>query len=177
MTRTLPDGFEGPFEQRRERRRAPLPFAVALAGLLFALPVGCKSNEPEGTWIKQDVEAENDRLLIDVTALSLQKSGFPVGAGIDPGNLTVVSGWHTSLAPFRGQGWREQCEVKYVKKSPRQYEVSIRVKKEKNDDLVHPLDISYAQWLPEGDDVDRARAVMQHIRSLLGSSVEVQPKP
>jgi hypothetical protein len=51
------------------------------------------------------------------------------------------------------------------------------VKKDKNDDLVHPLDISYAQWVAEPDDVDRARAVMQHIRSLLGANVEVQPKP
>lgn len=166
-----------PFPERREMPRSRLAFAAALASLSLALAGGCKSDAPEGTWIKQEVEAENDRTLIDVTAIALQKSGFPVGAGIDPGKLTVVSGWHNSLAPFRGQGWREQCEVRYVKKSPRQYEVSIRVKKDKNDDLVHPLDISYAQWVAEPDDVDRARAVMQHIRSLLGTGIEVQPKP
>jgi hypothetical protein len=166
-----------PLSDRRASRRSRLPFAAALASLLLAFAGSCKSDEPEGTWIKQDVEAENDRLLIDVTALSLQKSGFPVGAGIDPGKLTVVSGWHTSLAPFRGQGWREQCTIQYVKKAPRQYEMSIRVKKDKNDDLVHPTDISYAQWVAEPDDVDRARAVRQHILSLLGSSIEVQQKP
>jgi hypothetical protein len=168
MTRTIHD--------RSEKLRSRLPFAAALVCVALAFAGGCKSSGPEGTWIKQEVEAENDRTLIDVTAIALQKSGFPVGAGIDPGNLSVVSGWHTSLAPFRGQGWREQCEVQYVKKEPRKYEVSIRVKKDKNDDLTHPLDISYAQWVAEPDDVDRARNVMQHIRSLLGTGVEVQEK-
>jgi len=150
---------------------------AALACLVLGCLVGCKASEPEPKWIRKSVEAENDRLLIDVTALALQKSGFPVGAGIDPGNLTVLSGWHTSLAPFRGEGWREQCEVRYAKHAPRHYEVSIRVRRDKNDDLVHPLDITYAQWLPQEDDVDRSRAVMQHIRSLLETDVKVEEKP
>ena len=151
--------------------------STLLAGLALGLLGGCKASEPEPRWIRKDVEAENDRLLIDVTALALQKSGFPVGAGIDPGNLTILSGWHTSLAPFRGEGWREQCEVRYVKKSPGHYEVAIHVRREKNDDLVHPLDIAYAQWIQEEDDVDRSRAVMQHVRSMLETDVKVEDKP
>jgi hypothetical protein len=128
-------------------------------------------------WVRHEVTAETDRLLMDVTALSLQKSGFPVGSGIDPGNLTVVSGWQNSLAPFRGEGWREQCEVHYEKSAPRRYQVSIRVKKEKNDDILHPLDITYAQWVKEPDDPMRARTVMQHIRSLLDTDLKVDEKP
>jgi hypothetical protein len=151
--------------------------SVLLAGLALSCLGGCKSSGPEPKWIRKEVEAANDRLLIDVTALALQKSGFPVGAGIDPGNLTILSGWHTSLAPFRGEGWREQCEIRYVKKAPRHYEVAIHVRREKNDDLVHPLQIDYAQWIPEEDDVDRSRAVMQHIRSMLETDVRVEEKP
>jgi hypothetical protein len=150
---------------------------LLLAGLALGFLGGCKSNEPQPKWIHSDVEAAYDRILIDVTALALQKSGFPVGAGIDPGNLTVLSGWHTSLAPFRGEGWRERCEVRYVKKSPGHYEVAIHVRREKNDDLVHPLDIAYAVWIQEEDDVDRSRAVMQHIRSMLETDVKVEEKP
>jgi hypothetical protein len=157
--------------------RSRILTTLLLAGFACGSLGGCKSNEPQPKWIHTDVEAANDRTLIDVTAIALQKSGFPVGAGIDPGNLTVLSGWHTSLAPFRGEGWREQCEVRYVKKVPGHYEVAIHVRREKNDDLVHPLDIAYAVWIPEEDDVDRSRAVMQHIRSMLDPEVKVEEKP
>ena len=109
--------------------------------------------------------------------MAVQKSGFPIGSGIDPGHLTLVSGWHTSLAPFRGAGFREQCEVKYDRIVPRRYQASIRVRREKNDDILRPLDITYAQWKQEPDDYDRARTVMQHIRSLLDTDVEVGSKP
>ena len=156
-------------------RAVPVLAALGLALVLGAAP-GCKSSEPEPRWIKNQVEAETDRLLLDVTAIALQKSSFPVGSGIDPGNLTIVSGWRTSLAPFRGEGYREQCEVHYERKAPRKYEVAIRVRHEKNDDLVRPLDITYAQWVQMPDDVDRARTVMQHIRSLLETDIQVDEK-
>jgi hypothetical protein len=162
---------------RPSRARSGFLTTVLSASLALGFLGGCKSNEPMPKWIHTDVEAANDRTLIDVTAIALQKSGFPVGAGIDPGNLTVLSGWHTSLAPFRGQGWRERCEVRYVKKSPGHYEVAIHVRREKNDDLVHPLDIAYAVWIQEEDDVDRSRAVMQHLRSMLDPEVKVEEKP
>jgi len=154
-------------------------FLAVLLGLGFlGLPsTGCKSSGPEGQWVKYEVPAQTDAMLMDVTALAVQKSGFPIGSGIDPGNLTLVSGWHTSLAPFRGAGFREQCEVKFERKAPRRYEAAIRVRREKNDDIIRPLDITYAQWVPEPDDFDRARTVMQHIRSLLETDVEIGAKP
>jgi len=151
---------------------------LVLSWFLLVSPflAGCKSSEPEGQWLQYEVEAQTDELLIEVTALSLQKCGFPIGSGVDPGHLRIVTGWHNSLAPFRGEGWREQCEVRYEKKTQRHYSVSIRVKREKNDDLLRPLDLTYAQWVPEPDNTDRARMVLQHIRSLLDTDVEVDLK-
>jgi hypothetical protein len=155
-----------------------LSLAALLGPCLLALAgAGCKASEPEAHWVQYEVPAQNDRLLMEVTAMAVQKSGFPIGSGIDPGHLTLVSGWHTSLAPFRGAGFREQCEVKYDRIVPRRYQASIRVRREKNDDILRPLDITYAQWKQEPDDYDRARTVMQHIRSLLDTDVEVGSKP
>ena len=157
-----------------KRSIAPL---VPLAALLaLALAPSCKSSQPEPRWVTADVTAGNDRLLMDVTALSLQKTGFPIGSGIDPGQLTVVTGWNTSLAPFRGKGWREKCEVHYKKTGPRKYEASIRVQREKNDDILRPLDLTYAKWIPAEDNQDRARHVLQHVRSLLGGDIQISEK-
>ncbi len=153
------------------------PATALFASLILCLAPACKSNEPEPKWVKNQVGAESDRLLMDVTALAIQKSGFPVGSGIDPGALVVSSGWQNSLAPFRDKGWREQCEVRYERIGPRRYSVSIRVRREKNDDILRPLDLTYAQWIPDPDDTDRARNVMQHIRSLLDTDVDVGKKP
>ena len=153
----------------------------AVLGLLVLGLFGCAgvftASTPPPEWIPGEVSAQDDRLLLDVTALALQKSGFPIGTGVDPNALVIVSGWQNSLQPFRGKGWREQCEVRYEKQAPRKYKVAIRVRHEKNDDILQPLNLSYAKWIPEGDDADRARIVLQHIRSLLDTEIEVGRKP
>jgi len=160
--------------------RNPVRFPGPVAFLLLAL-AGCLpscasfSSASEPVWVEKEIRASNDPLLMDCTALAIQKSGFPVGSGIDPGRLIAVSGWQNSLAPFRGKGYREQCEIRYTRIVPGRYKASIRVRHEKNDDILHPLDLTYAQWIPEADNVDRARTVMQHIQSLLGTGLEVGP--
>ncbi len=137
---------------------------------------GCLSSEPEPAWVQGKVTAASDRVLREVTALALQKSGFPGGSGIEPGRLTATSGWYVSLAPFRGKGYREQCEVKYTPAGPNEYQVDVRVRREKNDDLVKPLDITYADWKPEPDNPEHAKIVLQYIRSMLGGSFEIGRK-
>ena len=159
------------------RRAASLGALIFVLSGLSALSAlgGCASTEAEPKWVEREIGAANDQLLIDCTALAIQKSGFPVGAGIDPGRLVAVSGWHISLAPFRGKGWREQCEVHYARVGPGRYKASIRVRHDKNDDIIHPLDLTYAKWIPEPDNDERARMVLQHVQSLLGPGVEVAP--
>ena len=148
------------------------PAARALGALLLALCLafaGCASAPPE-QWLEDEITASSDRVLWDVTILALQKSGFPLGASLEPGKLDATSGWMISLAPFRGKGFREQCEVRYTPESEREYKVAVRVRREKNDDLLHPLDLSYAEWVPEPDNADRARIVLQYIRALLATT-------
>ena len=113
--------------------------------------------------------ANSERILWEVTVQALVKSGFPIGTGLEPGKLVATSGWMISLAPFRGKGFREQCEVRYAASGERAYKVDVRVRREKNDDLLHPLDLTYADWKPEPDNGSRAQIVLQYIKSMLGT--------
>jgi hypothetical protein len=158
-------------------RRSLLSVAALLLSACSTFSALTGSGEPTAQWVPGEVQAQDDRLLLDVTALALQKSGFPIGTGVDPNALTVHSGWHNSLAPFKGKGYRELCEVRYTKEAARKYKVEVRVRHEKNDDIHRPLDLSYAEWVPEADDVDRARIVLQQIHSLLDTDIEVGEKP
>lgn len=150
--------------------------AVCLLGLVAWLGWGCKSSEPKAEWMHDTVTAASERVLWEVTGLALEKSGFPGGTGLEPGRLIAVSGWHVSLAPFRGKGFREQCEVRYTPAGPREYRVDVRVRREKNDDLVKPLDITYADWKLEPDNPEHAQIVLQYIKSMLGSGFDVGGK-
>ena len=145
---------------------------LLLAALASALGPGCKSSEPEPAWRQGKVIASSERVLWEVTVLALEKSGFPLGSGLEPGKLDAKSGWMISLAPFRGKGFREQAEVRYTPLKDREYKVEVRVRREKNDDLVHPLDVSYAEWEPEADNAERAAIVLQYIKSMLGASFD-----
>lgn len=164
-------------------RRFLLPLFAALALVPACSTSPFYTGDPPAQWVPGDadrpviLDAQDDRLLMDVTALALQKSSFPIGTGVDPGHLVAVSGWHNSLQPFRGKGYREQCEVHYERQGPRKYKVAVRVKREKNDDILRPLDLSYAKWIPDADDTDRARIVLQHLRSLLDTDIDVGQKP
>ncbi len=158
-------------------RTTPAPRRWApLLCLLSCLLASCASAGSEPAWVQGKVGAASDRVLREVTALAMVKSGFPGGTGIEPGKLTAVSGWHVSLAPFRGKGYREQCEVKYTPVGTSEYQVDVRVRREKNDDLVKPLDITYAEWEPEPDNPEHAQIVLQYIKSMLGSQFELSGK-
>ena len=152
---------------------------LALAILLATIFVlgGCASSEPKGEWVSTKVQAGNERLLLEVTELALRKTGFPVGAGLDPAHLTATSGWKISLAPFKGKGWREQAIVKYTREKPGHFGVDVRVRRDRNEDLVRPMDLTYADWEPDPDNTERARVILHFIQSLLSSGDEVLQKP
>jgi len=151
---------------------------TSFASLLFvcaAAPVfsACTSTPP-AVWSEGTVEAKNDDILWKVTVLSLEKTGFPIGAGLDRDRLHAVSGWKTQLAPFKGEGYRERCEIVYEAVDARRYKVQVRVERERNDDLIHPLDLSYAQWTPDPDNTEKAGIVLGYIKALLGTEFEMK---
>jgi hypothetical protein len=135
----------------------------------------CKSGgEPK--WVEATVEPPNETVLWQVTTYSLQKVGFPLGASLEPGRLRGVSGWHNSPAPFKSEGYRERCHVEFMSTGGKRYAMRVRVERETNEDIVHPLDITYAEWESAPDNEARARLVVGHVKAYLDPRAETADK-
>lgn len=153
--------------------RAPL---VCVAIALAAFLPGCATTTP-AQWQSASVAVGNERLLLEVTEIALRKTGFPVGAGLDPTHLRATSGWKISLAPFKGKGWRERATVQYHRESNGKYLASVRVERERNDDIVRPMDLTYAQWESDPDNTERAGVLLHFVQALLHTGDEVLESP
>lgn len=149
------------------------PIHRLLLCLCLVWLASCTSNRPEPQWRAGEIGVASESVLWEVTVLAMEKEGFPVGAGLDPADGVAISGWKSSLAPFKGKGWRARAHVQYERLAPGRYRVEVRVEKEVNEDLARPLDPSYAQWEPAADDLERADVLLQRIRSYLGGEIEV----
>lgn len=157
--------------------------ALAALALALTLPLAaCSSTEGgnkwgDGTWVEAQLAAASDRVLWQVTLLSLEKAGFAPGTEMDPVELEARTSWRMSLAPFKGDGFREQAIVRYERLGEGRYDVGVRVRRERNDAMDNPLDAARAEWVEEPDNIERARIVLQFLRSFLGEeAIEVAPR-
>ena len=160
----------------------PLPLARLLPLVLALVGAACQSGPKyPPDWKAREIEVPSDRLLWEVTVFALQKESFPVGSQMDPSTLVALSGWRYSLAPFRGQGFRERAEVRFRPIGPRRYKVEVRVQKELNMDPVRPLDISYAEWEEAPDNAEAAQVLLQRIESWVAPELRLEseraPRP
>lgn len=156
-------------------RRLALACIAPLVACAVALTGACQefkaamSGAAEPVWVGGEVAAATERILWQICALTLRHEGFPPGAGFDPVDNTAVSGWKMSLAPFKGKGWREQAQIRFLKSQPGYYKVEVRVWRQANQDMAKPLDPAYADWQDVKDDVDRAQILLQGIKSWLSA--------
>jgi hypothetical protein len=158
-------------------RRLSGVLALAAVLLSIALAPGCASTADEG-WHEGSVTAPTERVLWQVTVLALERNDFPVGSGVNPATLKAVSGWRVSLAPFKGDGYREQAHIEWTRdeSQPGRWNGRVRVQRQRNENLSKPLDISYAEWEDDPDDVDRARLLFNTVKALLGGEFKVEPR-
>ena len=145
---------------------------------IFSLVVGlalcaCGSMGSKPIWTEAEIPAASDRVLAEVTRMSMSKAGFPVVAEMDPQSKKITSGWDTDLAPFRGDGFRERSIVQFTPARPGRYTVQIRVQREVNMDIVRPLDLTYAKWEPDTDNEARGQRVMQYLMTMINEGFEV----
>ena len=92
---------------------------------------------------------------------------FPVGAGANPNEREIHTGWKKSPAPFKGKGYRQRAHLVYRPSGDGRYSLQVRVEKERNESF-RPLDPTHAKWEADDDDEELARIVLQYIRSTLG---------
>ena len=142
--------------------------------LMLASLLGACRVYPEN-WVPQEIPTCSATRLWDVSRLSMEKNGFPiVHKGFDPKTSQALSGWDFDLHPFKSHGIRERAHIRFKRADkPGKLLIDVRVEAESNENLARPLDLSAAKWVTAPDNVERARVVMQYIRSLLGSRLEI----
>jgi hypothetical protein len=154
---------------------AILPTVPALACTSVARKEALDAKEAR--WQTLEVAAPSDRVVWQLTLLSLQTQGYPLAAGSDLGVRQVESGWKTDLQPFRGEGQRRRAVVKLTPLAPGRWKLEARVKCEHNQNLVSPLDPVRAEWEHAPDDEAAAKILLRHIGARLRPELEVQPAP
>lgn len=151
--------------------------SVAALGAVLALALGaCQGPKHPPMWTEIEIASPSENVLWAVASQELQRMGFPLGVGADPRQLVMSSAWKTELAPFKGDGFRQRAEVRFFARKGGKYAIEARVVKEINDDIVRPLDPSYAKWEPAPDNVETAQLLLQRIQARLGAKLDVGDK-
>lgn len=157
-------------------RRLP---ELLLLGLLL-LGAACVSvarreslDTKEERWKTIEVSVASDRMLWQLTLLSIKSLGYPLAAGSDQGSRQVESGWKTDMQPFRGDGERRRAFVRMTPLEPGRWKLEARVRVEHNQNLVAPLDAVRAEWEPAKDDEAGAQILLHHIRARLQPELEI----
>lgn len=149
--------------------------ALLFACLLGLLLPSCASGgrEPDPVWRTAEVEAASEHILWIFSLDSLDRMGYPLGSEVNPSELTVRTGWRTSLAPFRGDGRRYFADMKVEPRGMKRWEVAVRVATQANMALSNPLDPRYAEWEWRADDTRQADILLQAIRSSIQAPLEM----
>ena len=150
---------------------------MTLIRSLFVALLTCSCSSISGSeaiWTEAEIPAASDRVLAEVTRMSMQKAGFPVVAEMDPQSKKITSGWYMDLAPFHGDGFRERSIVQFSPAQPGRYKVQVRVERQVNMDIVRPLDATYAEWKVGPDNDGRAQRVLQYLMTIVNEGFAVE---
>ena len=153
------------------------PFPACLSILLAACTSVARQEEldaKEARWQTLEVSAPSDRVVWQLTLLSIDSQGYPLASGSDAGARQVESGWKTDMQPFRGEGERRRAVVKLTPLSPGRWKLEARVRCEHNQNLVTPLDPVRAEWKHAADDESAAKILLQHIGARLRPELELE---
>ena len=146
-------------------------FKWTIVLVLTLLSCACSSTG-KVHWVSEELAAPNEDILWDAAMLSLSKAGYPVGSGANPGERKIVTGWLKSNEPFKGRGFRRQATLTYQLVDGSNYVVNVRSKRERNDSF-RPLSPGHAKWVPDDDDLQHARLVLQYLKSTLGGVLTI----
>ncbi len=150
---------------------------ISAAVLILGLFPSCASGPP-AAWVPSAIPACSAMRLWEITRLAMEREGFVVlQRGFDPKTRTATSGWRKELHPFKGRGYRERVLVRYgAGAQAGTMKIGVRIEREINQNLSKPLDPEYADWGEAPDNTERAKVVLQYIRSLLGPDLNIGKK-
>ncbi|MBM3977242.1 MAG: hypothetical protein FJ299_09665 [Planctomycetes bacterium] len=155
-------------------RSAPARLATLLIALLGLVALaGCFSgrkpgeitgDEPDPTWIRKEITCRSERILDEVTRLALSKQGYPGARGLEQ-DLSITTLWQNHLGTRKGEGYRQQAVLRYKPLGKDVYELEVRVRRQINQSIAKPTDLSYAEWEWSDDDERAAQILAQLIQS------------
>lgn len=150
---------------------------VALALVLSLSSSGCASTgAKDEAGQKFEIDAPSENVLWAVAGQELQRLDFPVGSEADPAKRVMLTGWRTSLAPFRGKGHRERAELRFESLGSARFRIHVSIERENNMNLSRPIDPSYAEWEAAGQDEATAIVLIQRIKGRMGEKLDVGPE-
>jgi hypothetical protein len=120
-----------------------------------------KADEPEPVYIVKEITCRSERILDEITRLALAKQGYPGQRGLEQ-DLSIETLWQNHLGTRRGEGFRLQAFVRYSPLGADRYEVSVRVRRQINQSIARPTDLSYAEWEWVPDD-ERAAGILAQL--------------
>lgn len=156
--------------------RVHLPRTAAAVLLVALAACNTTPREPDGSWVTAEVEAPSDRVVREIIVSALERERYPLGSGLDPVERVAVSGWYSTLSPFKGRGYRLQAEVRYGLPEEGVYPIEVRVKKQLNQELARPLEPASADWEWTDDDLLRAQVLLYHIQAAFEPEIGI-PDP
>ncbi len=127
-------------------------------------------------WVSTSASAPSDSVIWELALYAMQEQGFPIGAGADPSTMIATTGWRNSLAPFKGEGYRQRARLQLETLEPGRFKISVQVEMETNEELARPMELQYAEWEPAPDDVNTAKILLSKIQARLGVPLEVGDK-
>lgn len=162
----------------RALARASVP-ALAIA---LALCAGSCNSAPKNPplWVETTAAAPTDNVLWELALLAIDQHGFTIGAGANPSTMTAITAWKNSLAPFKGDGYRERVHVKLEPAEGGRYKISLHVERQTNENLARPMDLRYAEWEPAADNEALAKILISKIDARIGEELTIgaaKPKP
>jgi len=146
----------------------------ALVIFIAVASTSCASQiKAKPVWVDGEVRTGSEQVMFAAVLDGLDKSRYSIGGGVNRSERTVVSNWQLELAPFRGDGYRQKATVRWTRLEKDRFGVNVRVQREANEDIIKPLDVSYAKWKVRPDNDRDAHAILQRIKSIVGDEIEI----
>ena len=150
-----------PFENEKIIRFLGASAMVLVLGGL----VGCADIPYEASPVYTGIAPD----LVWDTTVEVVKREYPM-AKINRGKFSFESRWRESLMPMRFQGVRDRVSGR-VTQEDEGIRVELRVVKQRNEAMEHPLESRQAEWGSVEGDAMAARILLQEIESILRSYV------
>ena len=143
------------------------------ASLIALASVSC-SSAPVPKWYEVTARSLTREDVYEKCLFSLKLCDYKI-AKSDVTTGRIESQWDENLVPFhrpKGEGsagFRRRAIVEIndkeaPKPGPNEWQIRIRVERERNDEREHPGESKSAKWIPDSDDVNKAQELAVFIK-------------